>query len=95
MFIPHVFVIKLEDFSVKCVDKDKLHLVEGEIYDETNFPAAFLHGGSEVRWWRERCLQVKRVDVTVVAVAVVTVVSVVVVVPVVVVPVVVVELRGS
>ena len=61
MFILHVFVIKLEDFSVKCVDKDKLHLVEGEIYDETNFPAAFLHGGSEVRWWRERCLQVKRV----------------------------------
>ena len=49
MFILHVFVIKLEDFSVKCVDKDKLQLGEGEIYDETNFPAAFLHGGSEVR----------------------------------------------
>ena len=86
MFILHVFVIKLEDFSVKCVDKDKLHLVEGEIYDETNFPAAFLHGGSEVRWWRERCLQVKRV-VDVVAVSVVVVVAVVVMA--------VVELRGS
>ena len=52
-------VAGLEDFTLKGVDNDKLHLVGGEIDDENNFLTAFQHGEVRLGAVEKRCRQIK------------------------------------